>query len=236
MFFRRIVDEGAHRPVAILVHGLVISSAYMEPLMHALAPWCDVYAPDLPGFGHSPLEGKPLSLVELAQALDAFMGRQGLDRAVIAGNSFGAQIASELAVVQPARVAGLVMLGPTVDDRRRTLPKQVWRWALNGLQESPWLAMILARDFLLAGVGVFSATLREMMGDAPEQRMRQIRQPVLVVRGERDPLVSHAWIEEIARLCGGSVVEVKGGTHAVNYSRPQRTAEIMRAFVDGVMA
>jgi pimeloyl-ACP methyl ester carboxylesterase len=38
------------------------------------------------------------------------------------GNSFGCQIAVELAVRHPDRVAGLVLVGPTMDSSARTAP------------------------------------------------------------------------------------------------------------------
>ena len=41
------------RPIVILVHGMVISSRYMVPTAERLAPFANVYAVDLPGYGKS---------------------------------------------------------------------------------------------------------------------------------------------------------------------------------------
>ena len=41
----------ANTPTVVLVHGLSVSSGYMVPTVLRLAPYYQVYAPDLPGFG-----------------------------------------------------------------------------------------------------------------------------------------------------------------------------------------
>jgi len=42
-----------HTDPVVLVHGLGVSSRYMLPILVLLAPRYRVFAPDLPGFGHS---------------------------------------------------------------------------------------------------------------------------------------------------------------------------------------
>jgi pimeloyl-ACP methyl ester carboxylesterase len=45
-----------------------------------------------------------------------------LPSVAVLGNSFGCQVAVELAVRHPDRVAGLVLVGPTMDPSARTAP------------------------------------------------------------------------------------------------------------------
>ena len=71
----------------VLVHGLGVSSRYMLPTLALLAPRARVFAPDLPGFGHSTKPPHTLSLAELADSLADWMSATGLDRAVLLGNS-----------------------------------------------------------------------------------------------------------------------------------------------------
>lgn len=68
-------EEGSH-PAVILVHGLVISSRYMVPTAERLAPWCRVFAVDLPGYGKSEKPHRILSLSELADALADWMDQE----------------------------------------------------------------------------------------------------------------------------------------------------------------
>src|SRR3982751_3131372 len=109
--------------MVILVHGMVISSRYMVPTAERLAPLCDVYAVDLPGYGKSAKPARVLSLAELADALAAWMKAAGLEKAHLVGNSFGCQIIVEFALRHPARVNRIVLQGPTVDPEARSLPK-----------------------------------------------------------------------------------------------------------------
>jgi pimeloyl-ACP methyl ester carboxylesterase len=53
------------------------------------------------------------------------------------GNSFGCQVAVELAVGHPDRVAGLALVGPTMDPSARTAPRQILRWLWDTAREDP---------------------------------------------------------------------------------------------------
>ena len=97
------------RPIVILVHGMVISSRYMVPTAERLAPICNVYAVDLPGYGKSYKPAKTLSLSELADALAEWMDAARISRADLVGNSFGCQIIAEFAVRHPERIDRLVL-------------------------------------------------------------------------------------------------------------------------------
>jgi 2-hydroxy-6-oxonona-2,4-dienedioate hydrolase len=73
----------------VLVHGLVVSSRYMVPTAERLTSHCRVFAPDLPGFGRNEKPPRALDVAGLSDALSAWMGELGLERAALVGNSFG---------------------------------------------------------------------------------------------------------------------------------------------------
>ena len=106
---------------AVLVHGLGLSSRYLIPLGRRLgALGYDGLAPDLPGFGRSPRPAGTSwpaapNVREQTEQLLAWMDAAGIDRAVLFGNSMGVQVAVELAVRHPERVASLILEGPTPD-------------------------------------------------------------------------------------------------------------------------
>ena len=60
-------------PAVVLVHGLGVSSRYMVPTGERLAPYCHVYAPDLPGWGRSERPPHALTIGEMADVLNAWM-------------------------------------------------------------------------------------------------------------------------------------------------------------------
>ena len=219
-------------PSVVLVHGLVISSRYMVPTAERLAPLCNVYAPDLPGYGRSAKPAKILSLPELADALAGWMQAAGLEKAHLVGNSFGCQIIAEFALRHPARVERLVLQGPTVDPGARSLRQQLVRLARNSLREPRSLGPISTRDYWNAGLRRAWATMKIALRDRIEDKLPRIQAPTLVVRGTRDPLVPHAWAERAARLLPrGTLGEIPGAPHTINYSAPDAFVKLIGPFL-----
>ena len=70
---------------------------------------------------------------------------------VLLGNSFGCQVAVDLAVRYPDRVRALVLVGPTIDPAARTAFRQILRWLGDTALEDPLQLPILARDLRDAG-------------------------------------------------------------------------------------
>jgi 2-hydroxy-6-oxonona-2,4-dienedioate hydrolase len=219
------------RPPVVLVHGWGVAGGYFEPLAERLAPDFPVYVPDLPGHGLSDKPRDPLTLGELADALSAWMQVAGIGPAVVVGQSFGSQIASDLAARHPERVLGLVLIGPTVDARARSIPRQIGRLVLAGLWERVSLVPIVVRDYLRMGLRRLRGELHEMFADAIELRLARIAAPGLVVRGAKDAVAPLRWAREVAALLGDApVVTIPGGGHAVQFGEPAAVAREIRRF------
>jgi pimeloyl-ACP methyl ester carboxylesterase len=90
----------------VLLHGLAVSHRHLMPLAAGLARHHPVHVIDLPGFGLSDDPGTVLDVPEHAEHLAAWLAAAGAPSAVVVGNSFGCQVAVELAVRHPDRVAG----------------------------------------------------------------------------------------------------------------------------------
>jgi pimeloyl-ACP methyl ester carboxylesterase len=247
MFSRHALREGRGSRVpmvpmvpVVLVHGLVISSRYMEPLALALRDaidGLDVHAPDLPGFGESPTRERAHTVSELADALRLWLAARGIDKAVFIGNSFGCQILAEFAARFPGCVDKLVLQGPTVDRAARFLPAQMLRDWRNGRLERARSAAALGRiDYAKAGLLRAFATMRELVRDRIEDKLSRVQAPTLVVVGSRDPVVPLAWAREVTlRLPHGELLVIEGGTHTLNYVYPHSMALAIRPFLlDGV--
>ncbi len=87
----------------------------MVPTAERLAEDFPVYAPDLPGFGHSSKPSHALDLPALAEALASWMTAAGLESAAMVGNSLGCQVIAEFGVRYPQRLHRAVLQGPTID-------------------------------------------------------------------------------------------------------------------------
>lgn len=239
MFCRMHPGPGRDAPPIVLVHGLVISSRYMEPLAAVLGRRFRVYAPDLPGFGESARAGtgtrRARSVTELADALYRWALACHLGRATYIGNSFGCQVLAEFAAKHPRMVERLILQAPTPEPGARSFATQLWRALINGRRERQRSPAAIGRiDYAKAGLPRAIATIRLALRDRPEDRLPDIAAPTLVVVGTRDPLVRARWAAEVSRrLPDGSLLSIAGGTHTLNYVYPHSFAQAIEPFLDG---
>ena len=222
----------AGAPGVVLVHGLVVSSRYMVPVLSRLAVSYRVYAPDLPGFGRSEKPSRALDIPGLTRALGGWMDATGLESAVLVGNSMGCQVITELAVRRPDLVRRIVFQGPVMSPGARNLPRQVSRLALDCLREPPSLLLIEGLDLLVAGLLRSLSTFRYAAGYKIEDKLPGLHAPTLVLHGGRDPIVPEWWSREVAGLLpDGQLVVVPGAAHAMNYNAPSELARHIGAFI-----
>lgn len=219
-------------PAIVTIHGFIISQRYMVPLARILGERFRVVAPDLPGYGRSSKPRDALAFEAQADVLAQLLDAEGIERAHIVGNSMGCQVALALAQRHPARVHRLALIGPTTDAHARTVPRQALGLVRDMLRERPSLPWIHVPDYLRCGPRRFLQTLRYTMDDAPETRAAHVRAPTIILRGERDAVVSPRFAQELARAMPDARVEtLPGAPHAANYSAPERTAAAIEAFL-----
>ena len=215
----------------VLLHGLVASSTYMVPAAMGLAPHFRVYAPDLPGFGRSQKPRRPLDVAGLADSLAAWMDAADLAAPAIVANSSGCQFAVDFASRYPERAGPLVLLGPTLPPRGRA-PSRMMRWLEDGVHEPPSLGVIMAQDYRTFGLRRALRSLRSAREDAPQLKLPQVRTPVLVVRGQKDRVISRAQAEELVRaLPHGRLEEVPGARHTLNFNSPEAVVKLIRRYL-----
>ena len=224
--------ENAILPPIILVHGLGVSSRYMMPLARLLAAERSVYAIDLPGFGRSEKPRRALNLTEQANALIAWMGETKIACAVLLANSIGCQIVIDIALARPDLVERIILVSPMGDAQAQTVFKQYLRLLLDIPREPLSLSLIALKDYLWAGLGRVAATFASALEDKVEEKLPGVRHSTLVVRGERDPLVSERWAEEVTRLLPrGRLLVFERAAHGVNYNSPERLARAVLDFL-----
>lgn len=222
---------GDGRPL-VFVHGIGVSGRYLVPAAVQLAAQFRVYVPDLPGWGRSDRPSRPLGVRGCARALAGWLDAIGIARAAFLGNSMGCQTLVELAATSPERVERLILVGPTVDSAARSFARQAMRLARDMLREPPSLIAIVASDYAVYGALRFIATARSVLDDRIEEKAPRVRAPTLVVRGERDVLVSQLFAEElVASLPLGELAVVARAPHAVNYADPLALARLASSFL-----
>ena len=207
----------------------------MVPTIRALAPDFLVYAPDLPGYGRTPGPRDALPIARLAGSLLEWMTSMRIGRPLLIGNSLGCQILADFAVRFPQRVERLVLIGPTVDRRARSGPRQFGRLVKDIFREAPSQPFVVAYDYLMFGPRRLCQTFYDALEDRIERKLPRITAPVLVMRGANDPIAPRLWSRELAALApAGRYAEVADTGHTVNYMAPRTLARAVRRFIRDV--
>lgn len=213
--------------VFVLVHGIGVSSRYFRPASVELAKHGTVYAVDLPGYGASPKPRRDVAIADHSAILARFLSATGIDNPVLVGHSMGVQVVTQLAVDYPALADRLVLIGPTMDLRARTVPKASLR-LLHDLLREPWRSnLVVASDYLFrCGIAYYLRQLPHLVGDRIEERLPALAAKVMVIRGDRDPIAPAAWSATVAKLASG-VLHTVNGPHVVMFTDPAAVARLI---------
>jgi pimeloyl-ACP methyl ester carboxylesterase len=166
-------DWGGSGQAVVLLHGLASNARIWDGVASRLAgAGLRVAAIDQRGHGASEQPGAGYDFATLGRDLSAALAALGIERPVLAGHSWGANVALRFAADRPGSLAGLALVdggllgvaewaGPTLDEARRRLapprfavPLADWlaragRFDAGGSGGQPWV-----RDYLRAGVDV----------------------------------------------------------------------------------
>jgi len=123
-------DEAGRGDCVVLIHGHPFDRTLWAPQLAALAGRFRVIAPDLRGFGRSPVTPHLVTMREYAADVEELLDGLGIARAAIVGLSMGGLVTMELAASRPGRswAIGLVattMQPPTAQDRATRLERAV---------------------------------------------------------------------------------------------------------------
>ena len=104
-------EAGSGHSVLLLIHGNMISSRHLEPLMVNFPPQFRLIAIDLPGFGISSYKNHISSFKDLSETVRQFADQFRLTQFSMLGWSMGGGVAMQFASDYPERVKQLILLG-----------------------------------------------------------------------------------------------------------------------------
>jgi pimeloyl-ACP methyl ester carboxylesterase len=227
----------------VLIHGAAGRAEVWSPQLAGLADIARMIAVDLPGHGATAGEGCQ-AVERYAAWVAALLDALGAERPVLVGHSMGGAIAQTLALGDPARFAGLVLVGTGA--RLRVLPRilQLFRegslrvasdlvGSLSYSPSTPPGAVIEAERALhdtaaAVTLGDFHACDRfDLMG-----RLGDLRLPALVVVGRDDRLTPPKYAAYLARsIPAARLVEVDGAGHFPQLEQPAAVNAAIRGFL-----
>jgi pimeloyl-ACP methyl ester carboxylesterase len=184
-----IVPENAAPLPVVLIHGASSNLESMHrPLGELLGRKHRVIMIDRPGHGWSTREALTASTPAIqARMIDEALGQLGIERAVVVGHSWGGAVVPAMALHNPARVAGLVMLAPVT---HRWNGGVAWYHNLGALPVvGPLFAYTLAlpTGVLMLNPGARGAFLPQTM---PDGYVRAAALPLLLRPRE---FLANAW-------------------------------------------
>jgi len=202
-------EYGEGERLLVLVHGLLMNRRMYERLGPALARRGNrVVCVDLLGHGRSdrPEDLRLYSMPLFARQVAGLLDHLGEEAAAIGGTSLGANVGLELAVRDPARVRGLFIEMPVLDNALPAVAAAFaplllgLRLARPAFEAASVLTSAMPRTHHLVDIGLDWVRQRPgpsgavleglLLGETAPHRdeRRAIRQPALIVGHPRDPL------------------------------------------------
>lgn len=246
----------------VLIHGTSASLHTWEGWVAGLSATRRVISFDLPGFGLTgPNADNDYSDARYVAFVRQFLSRLGVGRVVLVGNSLGGEVAWQVALADPTRVAGLVLVDAAgfnfvpeslpLGFRIARIPvlREPMRWVLprRAIEDSVLnvygdpsrvTAALVDRYYeLTLREGNRVALMRRMdqLAPGPTERLGEIKVPTLILWGERDRLIPVRWAQEFHQAIPGSqlVVFPKLG-HVPQEEDPAATLAALRDWLPQV--
>jgi 3-oxoadipate enol-lactonase len=111
-------DDSGSGPCVVLIHGHPFNRSLWAPQLAALQADFRILAPDLRGFGDSPVTPGTVTMREFAADIEALLDGLSISTAAIVGLSMGGLVAMELAVTRPQRYWALGLVATTTEPPR----------------------------------------------------------------------------------------------------------------------
>ena len=224
------VPPAPGRPAYVLLHGIGVSHRYLARLHLELARDAPVYSFDLPGFGGTPRPSGQVDVGGYAAFVAAVLADHGVGSCIVVGHSMGAQFAVEMALQDPSLVSRTVLMGPVVDPARRSAAWHALALTRDALfSEPPSVNAVVFTDYFRAGFRWYLTELPVMMEYPLDVRVRDVAQPVLVLRGGRDPIARRPWCGYLAAQApDGAFAEVHGCGHVVQETAAEEVVRAIR--------
>jgi pimeloyl-ACP methyl ester carboxylesterase len=253
-----VMGEG---PPLLFVHGLSgCWQNWLENIPH-FARTHRVIAPDLPGFGASPMPRDEITISGYGRCLDAICGQLGVETAHVVGNSMGGFVANELAIQFSHRVEKLVLVSAAglseqhvKRDRTMTAARIVEFVAAWLASKNDWIIRhartrnalssfaikhpdrlpveLLYEQLQGSGKPGFLPALGAIMDYDLTERLSEIDKPTLIVWGRDDRVVPPGDATKFQQLIVGSeLVWFEDTGHVPMLERPARFNRVVEEFL-----
>lgn len=182
---------GRGKPV-VFIHGWFGSWRYWMRTMEALAPDYRTYALDLWGFGDSDKSKQRYAVADYTSLIYDFLDQMGIANTSLVGHSLGAIVGLQVAIQQPTYISRLAAISlPITPD---AVNSRLRDYASDSVRTRMFLWRHIAhkevqQEAEKAAENVVSLSVQSALAVDTQTLVEQVRQPTLLVYGERDSVI-----------------------------------------------
>ncbi len=234
-------DPTAHRLPVVMIHGA--GGTHLDwPAELRRMPEANAIIPDLSGHGKSKMPART-SISAYAADLIGLLDALRIPKAILLGHSMGGAIVQTMALHNPDRVQGLILIGTgaklsvhpdilngLVSNYEKTVQMIVdWQWA-EGYEQIKRLGhkrLLETNPKVLHGDFVATNAF-DLRG-----QIAQIRVPTLIIGGTADrmtPFKFSTYLHE--QIAGSQLVSVEDGGHMMAFEQPQVVAGAIQRWLE----
>ncbi|MFD0149083.1 alpha/beta fold hydrolase [Streptomyces sp. NPDC055721] len=251
---RLYFEDRGSGPALLLVHGHPFDHTMWQPQIDRFSLTHRVIAPDLRGYGITPLGATALTeitdLGDFAEDLVDLLDDLGIEEAVVAGLSMGGQIAMELHRRHPERVRGLVLADtfPAAETEegkaaRNAMADRLLDEGMQGYADEVLDRMVAPYNthaaphvhrMMCATDPVGAAAALRGRAERPDYResLTTVAVPALVVVGRDDTYTPVEDAEEMHALLPDSTLAViERAAHLPNLERPEEFDAVLDSYL-----
>jgi pimeloyl-ACP methyl ester carboxylesterase len=232
----------------VFLHGAGSTRMWL-PFYERLSQSVDLIAPEHPGFGDTEFPEWLDGFDDLVLHYRDFFDELALDRVHLVGFSLGGWIAAELAIFYPERLKSLTLITPAglhvpeapMVDIFAMPPEQIPELLFNGnvAEYTDYLPDPTSLDAIVDAFGELGTFARlawtPRFDPKFERRLPGVRVPALVVGADDDRLVPNVHADRWAELLPDARLErIPGTGHGLIMQEPDRAAEVILGFIEGV--
>ena len=197
-------------PPLVVLHGAYMTAEMMAPLVSGLSGSHRVVVPEQQGHGRTADADRPIAYEQMADDTAALIRHLGLDAPDVVGYSMGAATALQLAIRHPGVVSRLVVASGSFSSDG--IHRDAWEM-FPSISPEMFAGSPMEQEYqrIAPDPGSFPELVRKLKAlDTtpyawPEEDVRAIAAPVLLVFGDSDVVtLEHA--TELFRLVGGGVM------------------------------
>ncbi|WP_245442006.1 alpha/beta fold hydrolase [Mesorhizobium hawassense] len=147
-------EKSGEGPPLVLMHTIRTQLEYFRSLAPILAKSYTVYAIDLPGHGHSPIDPPaPFDEPYFRRSVIGFIEKFDLTGVTLVGESIGGALALTVAAAIPQRIERVFSINPYDYDTRYG----------DGLRRGNWFANLIIGSLQIPVLGAFNAAIENKM-------------------------------------------------------------------------